>query len=320
MVVTGGILAVAVGVGISGTSSPTSTSPGANGGSVDVSLTVPTNTQPDVVTNSNNTTERTKLTRTLKWGVQGDDVRRMQQRLKDLRFDPGPVDGKFGTGTQMAVWAFQGLVQGLNNLAQSDTVDDKLWQAMQNDIQVLPRRQDKPGERHMEIYLPVQAAVLFDNNTPVLLTHISSGSNEKWCDWVKRDTDDHGMPVSPPIVRYECGRSKTPGGVFTFYRRSLGTRYGPLGGMYNPVYFNYSIAVHGANKVPKKPASHGCVRIPEWIANYFPTLVKNGDKVYVWNGKKEPEAVTKSESMPVFNKVDPHPPSTSSTVAPASTT
>jgi hypothetical protein len=39
-------------------------------------------------------------------------------------------------------------------------------------------------------------------------------------------------------------------------------------------------------------------------------MVKNGDKVYVWNGKKEPEAITKSESMPVFNRVDPHPPST----------
>ena len=62
--------------------------------------------------------------------------------------------------------------------------------------------------------------------------------------------------------------------------------------------------------VPAVPASHGCVRIPEWIANYFPTLVKNGDKVFVWNGKKEPEAITKNESMPVFNRVDPHPPST----------
>ena len=39
-------------------------------------------------------------------------------------------------------------------------------------------------------------------------------------------------------------------------------------------------------------------------------LVKNGDKVFVWNGKKEPEAITKNESMPVFNRVDPHPPST----------
>jgi hypothetical protein len=305
--ITGAILAAAVGFGISGNSGG-STTPGTDT-SVD-GTTVPTGTQGPIVTGSVDPSKATHLNRILRWGMQGDDIKLVQQRLKDLRFDPGPVDGKFGTGTQMAIWAFQGLVQGLNNLAQSDTVDDKLWQAMQADVEVLPRRADKAGERHLEIYLPVQAAVLFDNNVPVLLTHISSGSNEKWCDWVKRDTDDHGMPVSPPIVRYECGRSKTPGGVFTFYRRSLGTRYGPLGGMYNPVYFNYSIAVHGANKVPKKPASHGCVRIPEWIANYFPTMVKNGDKVYVWNGKKEPEAITEAESRPVFNRVDPHPPST----------
>src|SRR5512139_1516834 len=47
------------------------------------------------------------ITRVLKPGAKGDDVRALQQRLKDLHYDPGEIDGKYGTGTQMAVWAFQ---------------------------------------------------------------------------------------------------------------------------------------------------------------------------------------------------------------------
>ena len=37
----------------------------------------------------------------------GDDVKRLQQRLTDMAFDPGPVDGQFGPATQAAVWAYQ---------------------------------------------------------------------------------------------------------------------------------------------------------------------------------------------------------------------
>jgi len=38
---------------------------------------------------------------------KGDDVRRLQQLLVDAGFDPGPVDGIFGSGTDAAVRAFQ---------------------------------------------------------------------------------------------------------------------------------------------------------------------------------------------------------------------
>ena len=51
--------------------------------------------------------------------------------------------------------------------------------------------------------------------------------------------------------------------------------------MMNPVYFNYGIAVHGADNVPLEPASHGCVRLNQTIAKFFPDLVKNGYRVYV---------------------------------------
>jgi putative chitinase len=43
----------------------------------------------------------------LKQGSSGPDVANLQQRLKDLGFDPNGVDGNFGPGTKTALIAFQ---------------------------------------------------------------------------------------------------------------------------------------------------------------------------------------------------------------------
>jgi len=43
----------------------------------------------------------------LKQGSSGPDVQALQQKLKDLGFDPNGVDGNFGPGTEKAVRAFQ---------------------------------------------------------------------------------------------------------------------------------------------------------------------------------------------------------------------
>jgi peptidoglycan hydrolase-like protein with peptidoglycan-binding domain len=43
----------------------------------------------------------------LRRGVRGDQVRALQYLLDLLGFDPGPIDGSFGTRTDRAVTAFQ---------------------------------------------------------------------------------------------------------------------------------------------------------------------------------------------------------------------
>lgn len=58
-----------------------------------------------VTIDPNNTPTPTPLL--LKLGAQNDEVRRMQQRLKELGFYTGEVDGQFGPGTQEAVILFQ---------------------------------------------------------------------------------------------------------------------------------------------------------------------------------------------------------------------
>ena len=45
--------------------------------------------------------------RTLRWGMAGDDVARLQQALQSLGYYAGAVDGRFGVQTRSAVMAFQ---------------------------------------------------------------------------------------------------------------------------------------------------------------------------------------------------------------------
>ena len=254
----------------------------------------------------------THLARDLKRGDYGDDVGELQTRLSNLGFDTNGIDGQFGTGTQMAVWAFEGLFYERGYEQQTGVVTDEMWQAMQQTITFVPRRAEvAAGATHVEIHLPLQVLTVFTDGQLRLATHISSGSGEQWCEVISQDTDDNGGPLAQPILKDVCGVSKTPGGVFHFYRSYEGKRLGPLGGMWNPVYFNYGIAVHGADNVPAMPVSHGAVRIPQWVAEYFPTLVnsddRDGDYVYVWGmDGKEPEEYTRDESLPIFNYANPN--------------
>jgi lipoprotein-anchoring transpeptidase ErfK/SrfK len=92
-----------------------------------------------------------------------------------------------------------------------------------------------------------------------------------------------------------CEDANTPSGDYAFYEFRPGWDKSPLGQLYNPYYFNKGIAVHGYDSVPTTPASHGCVRIPMHISEYFHDLVHNGDAVHVFGGK--PAIITSSTPL-----------------------
>jgi hypothetical protein len=113
-------------------------------------------------------------------------------------------------------------------------------------------------------------------------------------------------------VRGEIGVSVTPGGVFDFDRMVEGVRQSALGGMWDPAYFNYGIAIHGAMNVPLQPASHGCIRVPLKVGEIFHDYIDIGDSVFVWDGVKEPEVYASNRDaayprgqLPIFNRIDP---------------
>ena len=215
-------------------------------------------------------------------GMAEAKVEVLQQRLTDLAFDPGPIDGLFGGATLRSVWAFQKLVMGIPREEADGIVTPELWARLHDRVAIESRR--TPGGTHLEVYLPEQVAVLFEDSRPRVVSHISSGQGVEWCDEVTIDLDD-GTTETKGI----CGLSITPGGVYHFERKVEGWRNAKLGRLYKPVYFNYGIAIHGASNVPNYPASRGCVRYPMHIAEYIQDLVEIGDSVYVFDGVEEPE-------------------------------
>src|ERR1051326_2119245 len=68
----------------------------------------------------------------LSQGSSGPDVQDLQQKLKDLGFDPNVVDGNFGPGTKAAVIAFQ-QSQGLQ-------ADGKAWRVESSNCGYFNRR------------------------------------------------------------------------------------------------------------------------------------------------------------------------------------
>ncbi len=245
---------------------------------------------------------KTHLDRTLAKGTAGDDVAAVQQRLTDLGFWPGPVDGYYGDETRRSVWAYEKLVLGVPSDAPSGDVTPEMWDAMQDPFVVQPRRPESTPN-HTEIYLPEQVIAVFHEDRAVFVSHMSSGDNEEWCEEVTISPGEWNNPGDEPLVRGECGKSFTPGGVFAFEREVEGVRQSSLGGMWDPVYFNYGIAVHGAMNVPLYPASHGCIRIPLSLSPTFQELTEIGDQVFVFDGVKEPEEYGKQQ--PYWNRIDP---------------
>ncbi len=244
------------------------------------------------------TTTLTTIAEPLHEGDSGTEVERLQQRLTDLGFQPGPVDGYFGDLTQASIWAYQKLVDGVDYREPDGIVTPEMWLALQAPLPIEARRPE--AGKHTEIYLPEQAIVVFDGNTPLFISHISSGDLEEpgddfnqgqeWCEEVTIDPGEYGNEEgTEPLKKGVCGNAWTPGGVYEYYRKVEGVRDSRLGGMLNPVYFNYGIAVHGAYEVPRHPASHGCIRIPNLVSAAFQNLVQIGEQVFVFDGVEEPE-------------------------------
>ena len=267
--------------------------------------------------------ERTTLSNPIGRGMAGESVKRLQQRLLDLKFNPGPVDGQYGDYTIQAVWAFQKLVLGVPRAQVSEVVTDDMWQRMQDALDVQPYRKASEGRattNHTEVYVPSQVVVFFQNDEPALIAHISSGTEQVWNQVVTVDPGEqfNRDGTEPKDVGIRA-LAHTPGGVFTYDRMVDGRRQSILGGMYNPAYFNFGIAIHGAQNVPNYPASHSCIRINMYLSDIFWDYIDKGDQVFVWNqAGDEPEEADGNDPYP-WNEFDPDAPVNQTTTTVATT-
>ena len=192
-------------------------------------------------------------------GDEGPAVLALEQKLDTLHYDVGDVDGSFDRITAYAVMAFQ-KVKGMD---RSGRATDDVVAAVDAEQGDPPSLVTGGPPTRVEVDIDRQVLFLYEGGTLSKILPVSTGSNARFC--------SEGW----------CRKAVTPGGSYEVYRAGRGWEIGPLGGLYNPLYFNGGVAIHGAQSVPAGPASHGCVRIPMNAAEWFPTRVGVGTAVYV---------------------------------------
>ena len=226
-------------------------------------------------------------------GARGPEVAALEKRLDALLYDVGKVDDVYDQNTAYGVMAFQ----KVTGMARTGRATDDVVAALASATSP-PALVPNGGENRVEVDIPRQVLFLYKANALQKVVTISSGNNQRFC--------SEGW----------CRRAVTPGGSYGFYRQGRGWETGPLGSLYNPVYFNGGIAVHGSRSVPAQPASHGCIRIPMGVAEWFPSQVHIGMPVHVVGVPGQPPTPAAPATTPVTQPEAPviTPPTVSTTL------
>ena len=198
---------------------------------------------------------------TLREGSSGAAVKALQQRLASLKYDPGSIDSHFGANTEDAVWAFQ----EINGVKVTGVIDTATKRALVSPKTYRSHDPRQDGTR-IEVNQALEVLILYKKGQISLISHVSTGGGY----W------------------YNCGGGEcqaiTPNGNYRTDDYMPGWVKVPLGAMYNPVFFISTVyAIHGDTYVPVFPDSHGCVRLPMFIADFFHTLVATrGTEVFIY--------------------------------------
>ena len=195
---------------------------------------------------------------TLVRGDSGPKVLVLQQRLKALGYWLGTPDGKFGSLTQQAVWAFQKSA----GLERDGVVGPKTLKALAAGIRP---RATLSGDG-VEIDLDRQILLVVRGGAVRTILNTSTGSGEEY-------TSTSGNRAI----------ATTPRGSFTVYRAVDDTVTNSLGQLWRPRFFHRGIAVHGSGNIPPWPDSHGCARLSNAAINMIwgADLMPIGSRVVV---------------------------------------
>jgi N-acetylmuramoyl-L-alanine amidase len=187
--------------------------------------------------------------RTLRVGSQGADVRALHARLRALRFRIPGLYTYFSTRTFDSVVAFQKTF----GLPRTGVVGGQTWNMLGRVRGVRPKY-SRPS-LHIEI----------DKSRQILMI-------------VRRGAVSAVIPISSGAT------GNTPVGAFRILWKAPATSTW-LGSaiLYRTMTFHGNFAIHGYYSVPVYPASHGCVRVPMWLANWLYVQSPVGERVYVYS-------------------------------------
>lgn len=175
-------------------------------------------------------------------GSSGLSAYVLDRRLHELHYALGRVDGYYGQDDVDAVTAFQ----KLHGLPRTGTVDARVWTELER--ATVPRAR-YPGD-HVEVSKGLQVLFVVRNGEVALVSTVSTGAT-----------------------------GNTPLGHFHVYSKVPGYNAKE---MFDSSFFIGGFAIHGYHSVPAYPASHGCVRIPLWVAVRVYSLIDYGTSVYIY--------------------------------------
>ena len=191
-------------------------------------------------------------------GAEGAQVLGLQERLVQLHYDPGTVDGRYGDGTALAVMAFQ-KVSGLGWTGVADTATLAALVGATDPAPLVPAG----APTRVEVDMARQVLLVWNDGQLVKILPVSTGSGKRYCE------------------SGNCGVAVTPLGEFRAERRIPGLHHSPLGVLYNPVFFHQGFAIHGSPSIPPYPASHGCVRVPIQSSRWIYDHIADGTPIHL---------------------------------------
>lgn len=240
-------------------------------------------------------------------GDKGEDVKKVQNRLKELGFFDGPVSGNYMDQTRAAVEKFQ----GHNGLDMTGNTDEATWNQMFNsqtvvDAQATPMPTPVPT--------PVPYAITVDVNNQVTTVY---------------GLDDKGE-YTVPVRRMICstGTKATPStvGEFTLTGRNARWCYFPSYNSHAQYWtkINDYIAFHSViyrevdynaldtksyNKLGQR-ASHGCIRLMVHDSQWIYENIGKGVVVTITEDLPSDEELRKAVAKPALNSSKTGPVST----------
>jgi lipoprotein-anchoring transpeptidase ErfK/SrfK len=191
-------------------------------------------------------TQETPLPR-LREGSRRVHVRLLEERLRQLHYRVPSPNARFDYRTADAILAFR-KVQGMS---RAPTVTPSVWRALA--APKVPRPRSRSPRSHIEVDQTRQVLYVVRNGKIAHIVHVSTGGP---------------------------GVGTTRDGAWRVWLKFAG--YSPLG-LFMPAFFDGGRAIHGWPDVPPTPASHGCVRVPNWIAPWIYGQIAVGSQVRVYH-------------------------------------
>lgn len=181
-----------------------------------------------------------------------------EQRLADMGYWTGPVDGLVDPATRAALIAFQ---KWESRPVTGQLTSDEL-EAIRTGQSPKAREE---GYEHVEVDLDRQVLLIVNEDGKVRMLPVSTGNGKEFS------------------YEGQTSIAYTPRGRFLVYEKGVGWENNVPGSMYYPNYISGGIAIHGSLNVPIQPASHGCIRIPMFAAREVSRLMKLGTIVLVYD-------------------------------------